>query len=244
MNRDQIWQQLKDEKETIYGKKMINMFLSITEKLNINHLEEALDSGYEVGDTAIKSNIIDMLNSRRKKILLDKIIANKKDMSSTLMYYILNPMNDVEIKEMAPKMNLSKMAIVDIYNFTWLKIDNIELMHELFGDKLKQFDIKQIINLIKNGAEWKIDGLLDKIINILGGWKSIIEKMLTDEQYLSELGIGLSTKQSMPGYYAELRRVLDEAKLRRQFAEKIMEEKDKYKNAEALAQYFYPDIKK
>jgi hypothetical protein len=47
MNRDEIWKKLKDETETIYGKKMLDIFLSVTEKLDINHLEEALNSEKE-----------------------------------------------------------------------------------------------------------------------------------------------------------------------------------------------------
>lgn len=227
MNRDQIWQQLKDEKETVYGKKMLEVFLSITEKLNIEHLEEALDSGYEVNDTAIRSNIVDILNSRREKILLDKIIKNKKDMSSKLMYHILNAMNNSEIKDIAPKMNLNKMNLDDVYNLVWLKIENIELMRQLFEDKLKQFDVKQIINLIKEGSGWKIDGLLDQIVNALGGWKNIIEKM-------RERPVNI-----IPDYYQQLKINLNDSKLNKYFAKKIIEND---KNAIGLAQFFDPEI--
>jgi hypothetical protein len=35
MNRDEIWQQLKDEKETVYGEKMLGVFLTTYENRDL-----------------------------------------------------------------------------------------------------------------------------------------------------------------------------------------------------------------
>lgn len=148
-------------------------------------------------------------------------------MSSKLMYYILNAMNNSEMKDIAPKMNLNKMNLDDVYNLIWLKIESIEMMRELFGDKLKQFDIKQVIMIIKEGVTWKIDGLLDQIVNALGGWKNIIEKM-------RERPVNI-----IPDYYQQLKINLNDSKLNKYFAKKIIEND---KNAIGLAQFFDPEI--
>jgi len=234
MNRDEIWQKLKDETETIYGKKMLDIFLSVTEKLDINHLEEALNSGYDVSDSAIKYNLNDILDTRPE--LLDKIISNKKDMSSKLMLHILDlsfSYGRENAKEIAKKLNLNKMTIDDTYILAWislrnpLKIENIEQIHEIFGDKLKQFDIKQIMNLVKEGARWKIEGILDKIVNSVGGWRRVAkemrEKMLDTPEH----------------YYWKLKASLNDSGFSEYFAKKIIEND---KNAIELAKYFYPEI--
>jgi hypothetical protein len=40
MNRDEIWQQIKNDKSTIYGDSVLDSFLKITEKLDPNHYKE------------------------------------------------------------------------------------------------------------------------------------------------------------------------------------------------------------
>lgn len=39
-HRDKIWEQIKKDKDTVYGKSMLEMFLSMTEKLELDHYEE------------------------------------------------------------------------------------------------------------------------------------------------------------------------------------------------------------
>jgi hypothetical protein len=38
--RDEIWEQIKNDKEIVYDKSMLDMFLDLTEELNVDHYEE------------------------------------------------------------------------------------------------------------------------------------------------------------------------------------------------------------
>lgn len=40
MNRDEIWQQLKDDKTLVYNEPILDVFLKLTKKLNKNHYQE------------------------------------------------------------------------------------------------------------------------------------------------------------------------------------------------------------
>ena len=231
MNRDQIWQQLKDEEQTVYGKKMLDVFLTISTELNNKHLEEALDSGYEVNEEAIIKKISRNMISPE---LLEKIV--NKEISSNLMRKILENTESRNMKEIAKKLqgnkNLNKMTIDDIYTLTWVKINNIKEIQEIFGEKLKQFDGRRIVYLINESLYSATSStgiaLLEKVVGILGGWKSIAEKMSEEDT------------QQIPDYYLQLKINLDRSGLDQHFAEKIIEHD---KNAIALAQFFYPDAK-
>jgi len=259
MNRDEIWQQLKDEKETVYGERMMDVFLSITSDLNIKHLEEALDSdlGHKINDDTIISKIHRGLIGGivNNSDLLDKIISKKKDMGGKLITTILNLYDPEEMKKVSERININKMTIDDIHTLFWLKTatpqdiqeNSIEILHEMFGEKLKQFNVKQIFSLIKQlitvRPQWRLSRIddTDKLIDILGGWKSLVEKMMLEQDSLARNG-QLNTYENR-----DLQAHIKNTPLGKHFAEKIIEYgKDMnlpFVDAETMAGSFHKDYR-
>jgi hypothetical protein len=262
--KEEIWQSLKNEKETIYGKKMLEVFLSVTTELEFNHFEEAINAGYDLNEELIRKNIsnfpsklfstdpsIENSYYNKPSELLEKILK-KENISSKLMRNIFEATYSVlgieGIKEISKKINKNKITTDDVYILAWEFTNDIEEIYKIFEEKFKEFNAGMIIEILTEASysdppRWhgtSRAAKIEKIVNIFDGWDNVIQKML-NEIAISRIGshrdrsLSFAIAQQWNNKLIKFTEMLKKFGLDDQIAEKIMEHKDKYKNAEEIA---------
>lgn len=86
MNRDQIWQKIKEDKTQIYGQSILDVFLQTTDHLNIKHYLELTNKQQDfIKSKQMLNNLfIESVKENMKDVMLDFIKKGVSDMSWAL----------------------------------------------------------------------------------------------------------------------------------------------------------------
>lgn len=90
MNRDEIWQQLKDDKTLVYNEPILDVFLKLTKKLSKNHYQELNDNQKKNVDADIRLRF-----STNKKEIEEAVKEGASDLEERFIDAVRN--NEVDI---------------------------------------------------------------------------------------------------------------------------------------------------
>jgi hypothetical protein len=163
MNRDQIWQQIKNEKSEIYGHPMIDLFLQLTENLSEKHFLELDEKQREKLNNDV---VVDLLykckNVEKISELLGKRNFNKLD--SNQIKYLLSNWTKRDGKEENP---VAKAIL------KYRDIGNDIDMYNVLSSVKDANDLKNILGVIgeeklRHLGSLSISNLLTKYLNKFG----------------------------------------------------------------------------
>ena len=243
-DQDQIWLELKEDKDTVYGKTMLEAFLMAVEELSSRHLLEALAMGH--GNVMDQKMITKVLRNSSGtwsyEALRDKVIEGVENMSSRLVYNILKNEGDKTIDAIALKMGkrIQKIDDDDLFSLAYVGISSIGKVANLFGERLKKFSPSGMMKLLKEKSginrtlpaadkqmRLRIDNLdEDETVESLGGWAHVLGRIL--EGRYPECGMNR---------WAELALTLHLYGTMDHFVNKLLEMKKTHPQVEVLAKY-------
>jgi hypothetical protein len=242
MTRDQVWLAVKEDKEKVYGKTMLEAFLMAVDELSSRHLLEALAMGHgEVMDQKMITKVLrNSSGTPSYEVLRDKVIEGVEDMSSSLVYNILKNEDDKTIDAIALKMGkrIQKINENDLLNLAYVGSASIGKVASMFGERLKKMSPAGMMKLLKEANGLKS---LENTVESLGGWHHVLGRIL--EGRSPECGIRLWRN------LAWTIRNYDAMDL---FVGKLLEMKDTHPQVEVFAKYlqgegksdYQPDITK
>lgn len=227
MTKDEIWNQIKNDKSTVYGQSMLAMFLMAIEKdLSPGHLKEALENGY--AESINQNAIIRAIREAPFPSVIDMVMSHVKSMSSSLVYIILLKVDDME--QTSPKMgkNLSKMSDDDFFNLLYLRSGKIPQIAKLFPDRIKSLSGERLLVLLREKLK-NLNGL-NSLVEILGGWDHVIDSLMRSRQRDTSWS-------SMDQLWGSLANKMKDDGLLGYFIEKLSAVKDKYPQAGIVIEF-------
>ena len=125
MNKNKIWQKIKEDKTQIYGQSMLDVFLQITEELELDHYLELNDKQKKlITNPKMVFSIASQLNDQSKETSpeLEKIIS--KDAESSYLYAMFI-VNDNNIDWDKKRFELGEPAISESAQYSYLYAKDI-----------------------------------------------------------------------------------------------------------------------
>jgi hypothetical protein len=231
MNRDEIWDGIKREKETVYGQSMLEAFLATAEDISSRHLAEALAGGH--GKVINQKVIVKALRKANGtwayENLRDRVIDGVKDMSGYLVYNILK--NEEDMQKVAPRLgrSIQKISDEDLLSLAYTHVGGVEKLVNLFGERLKRLPPASMMTLLKQTHDLKS---LESTVKSMGGWDHVLRRILE----------GRSPECGMI-QWGELAWVLEQYGTMDRFVEKLSGIKEEHPQAEILARFLRASAK-
>jgi hypothetical protein len=226
MNRDEIWERIKGEKETVYGQSMLDAFLATAEDISSRHLAEALAGGYGkvINQKVIAKALRKANGTWAYENLRDRVIEGVKDMSGYLVYNILkNEQEDMEKVALKMGRSVQKISDEDLLSLAYTQNGGFEKLVNLFGERLKRFPPASMMTLLKQTHDLKS---LESTVKSMGGWDHVLKRILE----------GRSPECGMM-QWGELSWVLHQYGTMDRFVDKLLGIKGEHPQAEILARF-------
>jgi len=226
MNRDEIWDMIKGEKETVYGQSMLDAFLATAEDISSRHLAEALAGGYGkvINQKVIAKALRKANGTWAYENLRDRVIEGVKDMGGYLVYNILkNEEEDMEKVALKMGRSVQKISDEDLLSLAYTQNGGVEKLVNLFGERFKRFPPASMMTLLKQTHDLKS---LESTVKSMGGWDHVLKRIME----------GRSPECGMM-QWGELSWVLEQYGTMDRFVDKLLGIKDEHPQAETLARF-------
>jgi len=144
MNKDKIWENIKNDKTEIYdGHSMLDMFLATTERLELKHfLELSPNDRNKINGNVVYELLIYSKNPIEMAQELGQNNINKLD-NYHIYDLLLNSENPIEMAQALGQEIINKLKDYDIYHLLHYSKNPIELAQALGQNNLNKLSDEQ-----------------------------------------------------------------------------------------------------